>query len=411
MARQIPEKVTQKLDNLPDSPGCYLMYNSEGKVIYVGKAIVLRNRVRSYFHASAQHTPKTEALVAEIQDIHWWVTKTELDALILENDLIKRYRPHYNIRLKDDKQFPYIKVHWQQDFPKIEVVRKVLKDGARYFGPYTSARACYQTLDALRRIFPYLDCERTITGQDERPCLYYHIKMCGGPCIGRQSRDEYRTTIKQLMDFLSGDTDLVLQQLETQMERAAENLQFELAALYRDRFKSAQQIAEQQKIVSTRLEDADYIGLAQDEKTGDTAVQVFMVRRGRLIGRESVLLEGAETPQADVNQQGLLIGAFVQQFYDTLAFVPPLVLVQAMPADWVVMEEWLAQKRGGKVELRLPQRGPKRDLMEMAQQNAAEYLRLQQAAWAADTNRQTQALADLQTLLGLADPPNRIECY
>lgn len=411
MTRQLPEQVTQKLDNLPDSPGCYMMYNGEGKVIYVGKAVVLRNRVRSYFHASAQHTPKTEALVAEIQDINWWVTKTELDALILENDLIKRYRPYYNIRLKDDKQFPYIKVNWQQDYPKIEVVRKVLKDGARYFGPYTSSRACYQTLDALRRIFPYLDCDRTITGEDERPCLYYHIKMCGGPCIGRQNREEYRATIKLLMDFLSGDTDLVLEQMETQMARAAENLQFELAALYRDRLKSAQQIAEQQKIVSTRLEDADYIAVAQDEKTSDTAVQVFMVRHGRLIGRESVLLEGAETPQADVNQQGQLIGAFVQQFYDALAFVPPLILVQAMPAEWAVMEEWLAQKRGAKVELRLPQRGPKRDLMEMAQQNAAEYLRLQQATWAADTNRQTLALADLQTVLGLADPPNRIECY
>ncbi len=411
MMRQIPEKVTQKLENLPDSPGCYMMYNGEGQVIYVGKAVVLRNRVRSYFHLSAQHTPKTQALVAEIADINWWVTKTELDALILENDLIKRYRPHYNIRLKDDKQFPYIKVNWQQDFPKIEVVRKVLKDGARYFGPYTSGRACYQTLDALRRIFPYLDCDRTITGQDERPCLYYHIKMCGGPCIGRQTRDEYRATIKQLMDFLSGDTDEVLQQIETQMGRAAENLQFELAALYRDRFKSAQQIAEQQKIVSTRLEDADYIAVEQDEKTGDTAVQVFMVRRGRLIGRESVLLEGTEVPQADVNQQGMLISAFIPQFYDALAFVPGMVLVQAMPSDWVVLEEWLAQKRGGKVELRLPQRGPKRDLMAMAQQNAAEYLRLQQATWAADTNRQTQALAELQTVIGLTTPPNRIECY
>ncbi len=409
--RKIPEKVTQKLENLPDSPGCYLMYNGEGQVIYVGKAVVLRNRVRSYFHLSAQHTPKTQALVGEIADINWWVTKSELDALILENDLIKRHRPYYNIRLKDDKQFPYIKVNWQQDFPKIEVVRKVLKDGARYFGPYTSGRACYQTLDALRRIFPYLDCDRTITGEDERPCLYYHIKMCGGPCIGRQSREEYRATIKQLMDFLSGDTEEVLEQIETQMGRAAENLQFELAALYRDRLKSAQQIAEQQKIVSTRLEDADYIAVAQDEKTGDTAVQVFMVRRGRLIGRESVLLEGTETPQAHVNQQGMLIGAFIPQFYDALAFVPGMVLVQAMPTDWVVLEEWLAQKRGARVEMRLPQRGPKRDLMAMAEQNAAEYLRLQQATWAADTNRQTQALADLQAVLGLAEPPNRIECY
>lgn len=411
MQRQTPERVVQKLENLPDNPGCYLMYNSDGKVIYVGKAVVLRNRVRSYFHASAQHTPKTQALVAEIEDINWWVTGSELEALILENELIKRYRPRYNIRLKDDKQFPYIKVNWQDDFPKIEVVRKVNKDGARYFGPYTSGRACYQTLDALRRIFPYLDCDRNITGDDDRPCLYYHIKMCGGPCIGRQSRADYRAVIQQLMDFLSGDTEMVIGQLETQMERAAENLQFELAALYRDRLKSARQIAEQQKIVNTRLEDADYVALAQDEKTGDTAMQVFMVRRGRLTGRESVLLEGTETPQADVNQQGMLVSAFLPQFYDNLAFVPGMILVQAMPDDWEVLEEWLSQKRGSKVELRLPQRGAKRQLMEMAQENAAEFLRLRQAEWAADTNRQTQAIAELQELLQLEDPPNRIECY
>ena len=229
MTRQLPEKVAQKLENLPDKPGCYQMLNAAGKVIYVGKALVLRNRVRSYFHASAQHSPKTLALVEEIRDISWWVTQTELEALILENELIKRYRPHYNIRLKDDKQFPYIKIHWQDDFPKIEVVRKMLKDGARYFGPYTSARACYQTLDALRRVFPYRDCERVIDGNDERACLYYHIKMCGAPCIGRQNREEYRQTVKQLMDFLGGDTDNVINQLESQMARAAENLQFELA--------------------------------------------------------------------------------------------------------------------------------------------------------------------------------------
>ena len=411
MTRQLPEKVAQKLENLPDKPGCYQMLNAAGTVIYVGKALVLRNRVRSYFHASAQHSPKTLALVEEIRDISWWVTQTELEALILENELIKRYRPHYNIRLKDDKQFPYIKIHWQNDFPKIEVVRKMLKDGARYFGPYTSARACYQTLDALRRVFPYLDCERVIDGNDERACLYYHIKMCGAPCIGRQNREEYRQTIKQLMDFLGGDSDNVIAQLEAQMARAAENLQFELAARYRDRLKSAQQIAEQQKIINTSLEDADYIALAQDERTGDAAVQVFIVRRGRLIGRESVMLEGAEAPQAGINQQGLLIGAFVQQFYDSAAFIPSLILVQAMPGDWQVIEQWLGDKRTAKVELRLPQRGAKRKLMEMAQQNAAEYLRLQQAEWAADTNRQTGAVNELQEALGLKNPPSRMECF
>jgi excinuclease ABC subunit C len=413
--REIPERVAQKLDNLPDKPGCYQMHNADGKVIYVGKAVVLRNRVRSYFHASANHNPKTQALVEEIADITWWVTSTELEALVLENELIKRYRPRYNIRLKDDKNFPYIKVNWQNDFPKIEVVRKIQKDGARYFGPYTSGRACYQTLDALRRIFPYLDCDRVITGQDERPCLYYHIKMCGGPCIGRQTREEYRQTLRQLMDFLSGDTDGVIKQLEAQMERAADNMQFELAALYRDRLKSARQIAEQQKIVGTTFEDVDYIAIAQDERTGATAIQLFMVRRGRLLGRESVMMEGFEAPPTEDGQPGNVlgtaIGAFIQQFYDNVLFIPGLILLQAMPDDAAVLAQWLAEKRGAKVELREPQRGPKRQVLELAHANAAEFLRVQQAEWAADTNRQTGAVAELQAALGLENPPSRIECF
>jgi excinuclease ABC subunit C len=411
MTRQLPERVQQKLANLPDSPGVYQMLDEAGKVIYVGKAIVLKHRVRSYFHASAQHTPKTLALVEEIRDITWWVTPTELDALVLENELIKRYKPHYNIRLKDDKNYPYIRVGWQDPFPKVEVVRRMQKDGARYFGPYTSGRACFQTLDALRRIFPYLDCERTITGQDARPCLYYHIKMCGGPCIGAQTSEEYRATIEHLMDFLSGDTDRVIKRLERQMNRAAENMQFELAALYRDRLKSVNAIAAQQKIISTQQEDADYVALSQDDRSGDTAVQVFMVRHGRLIGRENFMLEGAEVPQADVNQHGLLVAAFVQQFYDNAAFIPSLILVQAMPDDRAVLEAWLAERRGGSVELRLPQRGLKRELMDLARNNADEYLRLLQAERNADTNRQTQAIADLQAALNLSEPPMRIECF
>ena len=360
---------------------------------------------------SAQHSPKTLALVAEIRDISWWVTKTEVEALVLENELIKRFQPHYNIRLKDDKSFPYIKVNWQDDYPKVEVVRNLSQDGARFFGPYTSARTCYQTLDALRRVFPYLDCDRTITGNDPRPCLYYHIKMCGGPCIGQQTRKEYRATLRQLMDFLCGHTDQVLTQLEAQMRRASDNMQFELAALYRDRLKAAGQIAEHQKIVSTQVEDVDYVGLAQDERTGDTSVQVLFVRRGRLIGREHFMLEGAEAPSADVNQNGLLVGAFIQRFYDNATFIPKLILVQAMPHDQDVLERWLREKRGSNVALRLPQRGPKRVLMEMAERNAQEYLRLQLHERAIDTHRQTEAIADLQLALGLAGPPTRIECF
>lgn len=442
MLRQIPERVQQRLENLPDSPGCYLMKNAKGKVIYVGKAIVLRNRVRSYFHASAKHHPKTAALVTEIEDISWWVTNSELEALILENELIKQYRPHYNIRLKDDKSFPYIKVSWQDDYPKVGVVRKIVRDGARYFGPYTSGRASYTTLDALRRIFPYLDCDREITGNDARPCLYYHIKLCGGPCIGAQNREEYRATIQQLMDFLNGNTDKVLTQLKRQMDQAAENLQFELAAVYRDRHKAAQQIAEQQKIVSTVAEDVDYVAISLDERTGDTAVQVFNVRHGRLIGRENFLLEGVgiqnaeqATPSADANvsengiqssgdetqswasdsglltDAGSLIGEFMQQFYAEATYIPKQIMVQAMPPDEAVLSEWLTSLAGNKVEVRVPQRGSKLKLMQLAMQNAAEYLRLQQAEWASDTNRQTHAVFELQEALQLANPPSRIECY
>lgn len=436
MNGHIPEKVAQKLDSLPTAPGCYQMLDATGRVLYVGKAIVLRNRVRSYFHASASHSPRTQALVAEIADITWWVTKTELEALVLENELIKRYQPHYNVRLKDDKTFPYIKVNWQDDFPKIQVVRRMRKDGARYFGPYTSSRACYETLDALRRVFPYLDCDREITGKDRRPCLYYHIKLCGGPCIGAQTREEYRQTVQQLMHFLEGDSDKVLRQLQEQMTRAADNLQFELAAIYRDRLQSAQRIAEQQKIVLASLEDMDYVAVAQDARTGDTAVQVFMVRHGRMVGRDSFMLEGAEvfqlqernggsdlstpdlsapgeaeTDPTGVGHQAAVIGAFIQQFYDNATFVPPLILLQALPPDRAVLAEWLAGRRGGKVELRVPRRGDKVKVLELAQENAAEFLRVQQAARAADTNRQTEALTELQSVLHLESAPMRIECY
>lgn len=415
MIASIPTQVSQKLSELPASPGCYLMKDGQGKVIYVGKALVLRNRVRSYFHASAQHSPKTLRLVEEVQDISWWVTRTELEALTLENNLIKEYQPRFNIALKDDKTFPYIKINWQDDFPKIELVRAIHRDGARYFGPFTSARSVSQTLDALRRVFPYLDCDRTITGQDSRPCLYYHLKLCGGPCIGAQSRDEYRQIMGQLIDFLLGDTGSVIQQLTTQMETAAENLNFEQAALYRDRIKAAERIVQQQQMIGTSPDDEDCIAVAQDPRTEDTVVQVMFVRQGRLVGRESFVLEGAEVSQSEGENElgpwGTIVGAFIQQFYTKATFIPPRILVQSMPETASVLTEWLRELRGQRVELRIPQRGAKRKLMELAVQNAQEYLRVQQASWAADTNKQTQALAELQEILGLPQPPGRIECY
>jgi excinuclease ABC subunit C len=397
----------QKLDTLPERPGVYLMRGGDRTVLYVGKAVVLRNRVRSYFHASARHDPKVLRLVSEIADLEWIVTDTELEALILENELIKRYHPRFNVRLRDDKTYPYIKLHWQADFPKVSIVRRMERDGARYYGPFASAYAVRQTLDALRRVFPYLDCNREITGRDPKPCLYYHIKRCAGPCIGAIDRTGYRSIIAGLGDFLEGKSDEVLSQLATRMEAAADQLQFERAAQLRDQIRAARQIVERQKVVSGKQEDEDVIAFAQDPRTGEACVQVFLIRRGKLIGRESFVLEGVES-----SENGELISAFVQQFYDEAAQVPPSILLPKDLDERAIIEQWLRSKRGGqKVVLHVPKRGPKRRLVKMAAENAASTLTSLQAQWQADTNRQTEALGQLQEALGLPSPPSRIECF
>ena len=312
--------LTQKLDTLPDRPGVYLYRSADGKVIYVGKAVVLKNRVRSYFQASRD--PKTRRLVAEIADLEWIVTDTELEALILENELIKRYRPRFNIRLRDDKTYPYIKLHWAEDFPKVSIVRRMERDGSRYYGPFTSGYVVRQTLDALRRVFPYLDCNREITGRDPKPCLYYHIKRCAGPCIGAVDREGYRQIIAGLADFLEGNSEAALTTLRAQMQQAAEQLQFERAAMLRDQIRAAGQLIERQKVVSGKQEDEDVIAFAQDARTGEACVQVFFIRRGKLIGRETFVLEGVSA-----EQNGELVSAFVKQLYDEAAFVPPSILL------------------------------------------------------------------------------------
>lgn len=411
MKHELPERVQQKLSELPDQPGCYQMRDENDRILYVGKALVLRQRVRSYFQPSANHVPRIQEMVAKVRDITWWVTRTEMEALVLENDLIKRHQPRYNVMLKDDKQYPYIKVNWQNDFPKIEIVRQMIDDGARYYGPFTSSRYVYRTLEGLRRVFPYLDCERKIDGQDERACLYYDMKLCGAPCIGAQSRAEYRDGIQQLMDFMEGETDEALARLERQMHSAAELFNFELAAVYRDRIKAAERIVAQQQVVGVSHEDEDVISIAQDVKTADTVVQVLFVRRGRLIGKENFVLEGAAVADSNDETLGALIGTFIQRYYDTAATIPPRILVQFLPGDHKLLEAWLRQKRDGRFELRMPQRGKKRNLIDLAQRNAAEHLRVQQAQWAVDTNRQTQALTELQESLALEQPPSRIECY
>ncbi|HHB91236.1 MAG TPA: excinuclease ABC subunit UvrC [Anaerolineae bacterium] len=401
---ELPPELQAKLTALPTKPGCYLFRDAENEVIYVGKAVNLRHRVRSYFQSQRGHSAKTRRLVATIADLEWVVTDTELEALILENELIKRYRPRFNIRLKDDKQYPYIKVHWQDPFPKVSVVRRMLPDGARYYGPFTSGHAVRQTLEALRKVFPYLDCNREITGQDKRACLYYDIKRCAGPCIGAVSQEEYRAIVDGLCQFLEGKTEEVMAELHRRMERAAERLQFERAAMYRDQIRAAERIVERQKVVSGRQEDEDVIAFAQDK--GQTCVQVFFIRRGRLIGRETFWLEGASEEE---NQE--LLTSFIQQFYDEAAYLPPNILLPVELAEAEIIEQWLRSKRGAKVTLKVPRRGSKKALVAMAAENAASALAAMQTAWEADAHRHTEAVANLQAALDLPKPPTRIECF
>ncbi len=406
MNTQTAVDLTQKLDTVPERPGVYIYRGADGKVIYVGKAVVLRHRVRSYFHESARHDGRIRRLVSEIADLEWIVTDTELEALILENELIKRYRPRFNIRLRDDKTYPYIKIHWQDDFPKVSIVRRMERDGSRYYGPFTSAYAVRQTLDALRRVFPYLDCTREITGRDPKPCLYYHIKRCAGPCIGAVDRDGYRQIIAGLAAFLEGDSEQVLAQMRAQMQEAAERWQFERAAMLRDQIRAAGQIVERQKVVSGQQEDEDVIAFAQDARTGEACVQVFFIRRGKLIGRETFVLEGVSA-----EQNGELVAAFIKQFYDEAAFVPPSIVLPKDLDERNIIEQWLRSRRGEKVVLTVPTAGPKHELLQLAAENATATLAALQAQWQADTNRQTEALAQIQEALGLASPPSRIECF
>jgi excinuclease ABC subunit C len=404
MSNTVTQKLQEKLDALPTKPGVYLMKDPDGQVLYVGKAVNLRARVRSYFHVSASHSPKIQRLVSCIHDIDFIITASELEALILESTLIKRHKPKYNVRLKDDKRYPYIKVTWQEDFPKVLIVRRMERDGARYFGPFTASWAVQQTLQTLRRVFPYLTCNRTITGQDKRACLYFDLGLCLGPCIGAASKEEYRAMIDGLCRFLEGKSDEIVADLELKMQTAAEQWDFEQAAAYRDQLAAIQRVVERQKIVSTALADQDVIAFARAD--GDACVQVFFIRRGRLIGREYFVLDGT-AGESDPE----VLASFVKQFYDEAAYVPPEILLPHEIDEALVIQKWLRNRRGNTVMLKVPRKGHKRELVDMAAENAAETLAHLHAQWIADEGRQSTAIAQLQEHLDLDGPPNRIECY
>lgn len=400
----IRPEIQDKLDSLPAKPGVYLFRDRLEQVIYVGKSVSLRNRVRSYFHASAQRDGKTRELSTHVVDLDFIVTDSELEALILECELIKKYRPRYNVRLKDDKRYPYIKITWGEGFPRIFATRRMDQDGSRYFGPYASVAAVHHALDLLRKLFPYRTCNREITGRDRRPCLYYHMGRCLGPCIGKVDAQEYRAVIERVEKFLEGRTHDVLDDLQARMQGAATRLDFESAALYRDQIHAVEAVTAQQRVVSLAHKDQDVVAFARDD--GQACVQVFFIRAGRLIGREYFVLEGAggEADEA-------VLEAFVSQFYDEAAYVPPEILMPLEVEQARIIESWLRDKRGSRVTLRVPRRGKGKEVIQLATENAVETLSALRTQWEADQNRQTEALAELQEALGLPEPPGRIEGY
>ncbi|HSR20466.1 MAG TPA: excinuclease ABC subunit UvrC [Anaerolineales bacterium] len=394
------------LSTIPAKPGCYMMKNAGAGIIYVGKAVNLRNRVRSYFHSNAGQDGKTRRLVREVADIEWILVGSELEALILEMNLIKKHRPKYNVRLKDDKRYPYIKVHWADAYPKVTVTRQMTEDGSRFFGPYTSAWAVYQTLDALRRVFPYLTCDRTITGQDTRACLYHDIKLCTAPCIGAIDRPGYRQMISDLMDFLAGHSEEIVDRIQAAMQQASEEMRFERAGALRDQLKSIQSIIERQKIVfPADYQDSDVLAMARSD--GEACVQVFFIRGGKLIGREYFVLEGTEDAA-----NSRVLTEFVKQFYTEAATIPQQVMLPEEIEEARIISQWLRSRRGAQaLEFVVPHEGQSQQLVQMAAENASETLAALRAQWQADSHKQEQALSDLQAALGLAAPPNRIECY
>ena len=394
--------VAEKLKLLPDSPGVYIMKDDHGKIIYVGKAIVLKNRVRQYFQSSRNHTPKVRAMVSHIADFETIMTANEVESLILEANLIKKHRPRYNIRLKDDKSYPYVKVTVQEDFPRVFITRRVLRDGARYFGPYTNVTALRDSLKLLRRLFPLRTC-RTMP---ERPCLEYHIKRCLAPCVGKVEAEDYRAMIRAVLLFLEGRTDDVERELEQRMNAAAEAYHFETAAWLRDQLSAVRTAAERQNIV-TGAGDQDAVGMARS--AAGVCVQIFFIRGGKMIGREHFLLRGSEE-ESDAD----ILRAFLEQYYNQATFVPREVLLPCAidAAAQATIEAWLAaRKGGGKVALLTPQRGTKHDIVQMATGNAAKFLADEETRRSLLDEQTLGAVEELGRYLGLKHPPRRMECF
>jgi excinuclease ABC subunit C len=417
------EKIQSVLNSLPHTPGIYLMKDEQGTILYVGKAISLYNRVRSYFQESTNLSPKNRSMVAKIDDIEFFTVKNEVEALVLESNYIKQYRPKYNVLMRDDKSYPYIKVAITEDFPRVYRVRSFQRDGNRYFGPYTNSGAVDSTLDLLNKLFAFRTCRYDAStwapprnaGSEEsndfkqkllpRPCTQYYIHRCIAPCVAYCTREEYDAVIKQVILFLEGKHDEVAKALREKMQEAAENLNFEEAARIRDRIQAVERVLEKQRVIHTEgQDDQDIVALASSDD--ETCAMVFFFRNGKLIGREFFILQGTRD-----SSPGEVMTSFLQQFYESSPHIPPEIVVEAEPDDRGVIQAWLREKRGSAVTITMPKRGEKVRLVEMVKQNAKEVLDQQRIKWLTDSQKTQMALEELQAALNLAAPPYRIECY
>ncbi len=408
MSSASPEQqIRAILRQLPARPGVYLMKDAGGRVLYVGKADSLRNRVRSYFGSKGALDARILRMTQEVADIDYILTDTISEAFLLESNLIKEHRPRFNIRLRDDKSYPFVKITLGEDFPRIVRTRKLARDGSRYFGPYASASSVDETLKLLRKIFPFRTCNLEIPEGKrvlERPCLLYYINRCQGPCIGAIEKAEYRATIDRIVDFLEGKQEGIAVELRRQMEADAEALRFEAAAAARDKLRAVERTIEQQKVAAFSRAAQDDIGMAREEN--DACLQVLVIRNGKMIGREHFMLEGArDVPDEEV------LGSFLPQYYAATDSLPRELLVPAMPADADGLAAFLGERRGSRVTITVPQRGDRRRLVALATQNAVEALAKERAEWLADEGRRDEALSQLAEALALPRPPERIECY
>jgi excinuclease ABC subunit C len=396
---------SQRLSALPTEPGVYLMKDAAGTVIYVGKAIALRNRVRSYFQATRGMDPKTRELVSHIVDFEVIRTDTATEALILENELIKKLQPKYNVMLKDSKTYPYLKIT-NEEWPRVISTRLIVNDGGRYFGPYTSATNAYRTLNLLNRLFPYRKCDKKITGHDE-VCLYYHMHQCGAPCISAVDHATYMKAVDAAALFLSGRGDEILGPLEEEMQQASDAWNFERAAELRDRIEGVRHVLERQKIVSSGGANADVIAVAKGAG-GDAGVQVGFIRNGKLLGSEFFPMR---TTVEDAPAE--ILSGFVTQFYADAAVVPPQIIIQLpLPeAETEIVAAWLRERRGGKVEVIVPRRGDKRGLVEMVAKSAEENLEQSRLKFLSDEMKTTASMTELADALDLPRMPRRIECF